>query len=187
MVHKGYYRIFRDMNTKPLAKWIAIAKKVIRSVRRKMRQDKQQRLNKFFPLQITSRKNNITTKSPTPPTPPTPNMIQPSIITFLPPKQIETWKERSARNRSKTRTINYAIETTIINNTNRNSQTNHSKLTVISHPLSFKNSHDIAATPVDVTPNNSRHHHAISLMTLHQTKPFIKIPRSKNPTSRLQN
>ena len=51
---------FSELNTNSLAKWIAIAKKVIRSIRRKMRQDKQQRLTTFFPLQTTSRKNNIT-------------------------------------------------------------------------------------------------------------------------------
>ena len=84
---------FAELNTNSLVKWIVIAKKVTRSARRKMRQDKQQRLTKFFPLQITSRNNNITIESSTPPTS---NMKQPSIITFFHPKLMEIMKERSA-------------------------------------------------------------------------------------------
>ena len=49
---------FTELNTNSLEQWIAIVKKVIRSSRRKMRNDKQQQLTKFYPLQLTPKNNN---------------------------------------------------------------------------------------------------------------------------------
>ena len=72
---------FSELNINSLAKWITIANKVIRSSRRKMRQDRQQILTKFFSLKITPNKSSKTTTSSTLPII---KMIQPSIITFLP-------------------------------------------------------------------------------------------------------
>ena len=41
---------FSELNINSLAKWITIMKKVIHSSRRKMRQERQQRLGIFFSL-----------------------------------------------------------------------------------------------------------------------------------------
>ena len=108
---------FAELNTNSLEKWIAIAKKVIRSARRKTRQDKQQRLTKFYSLQITPRNNNRTIEASTPPTS---NKKQPSIITFFQLKQIQGTKERSDQNSRKERTINNAPRITVTNHTSPN-------------------------------------------------------------------
>ena len=60
---------FSELNTNSLEQWITNAKKVIRPARRKMKKDKQQQLTKFYPLQLTSKKNKRTIELITPPTP----------------------------------------------------------------------------------------------------------------------
>ena len=54
---------FSQMNLNSLSKWIAIAKKVIRSVRRKMRNDRQHRITKFFPINKPPKKEHRHNKS----------------------------------------------------------------------------------------------------------------------------
>ena len=70
-----------------LFKWITIAKKVIRSACRKMRQDKQHRLTNFCLIK-TQPKIEQKTDKPTIKLPPT--MKQPSITSFLYSKNKKT-------------------------------------------------------------------------------------------------
>ena len=115
-------------------------------------------------------------------TPPTSNMIQPPIITFLPPKQIEIMKERSTWNRSKIRTINYASETTIINHTNPTPQSRFPNKFIKIHRIRLSNfiqqqsrsSHHL----IDEISNNNRQHRA----TIHPYLAYI-FPQSNNISS----
>ena len=74
-----------ELNTNSPQQWITIAKKVIRSVRRKIRQDKHRRFTKFYSLQINPEKYNRTIESLTPPTS---HKKQPSILKFFQPNNI---------------------------------------------------------------------------------------------------
>ena len=108
---------FSELNVNLLAKWITIAKKVIRSSRRKILQDRQQRLAKFFSLKPTPSKSSKTTTSSTLPTI---KMIQPSIITFLPKTEKE--RAKSVMNRSNNSRMECTIVTTINNPTHQQLQ-----------------------------------------------------------------
>ena len=92
---------------------------MIRSSHRKIRQDKQQRLTKFFHLKTTPSKSSNTTTSSTLPTI---KMTQPSIITFPSKKSKEVEREKSDKNRSNNSQLKYTIVTTNNNPTHQQLQ-----------------------------------------------------------------
>ena len=104
---------FTELNTNSLEQWIAIAKKVIRSARRKMRNDKQHRLTKFYPLQLTPKNNNRTIEASNPPKS---NKKQPSIITFLQSTKTNEMKGRLDLNQRNNTTTHFENRTIVINN-----------------------------------------------------------------------
>ena len=78
-----------------------------------MKQDKQQQLTKFYPLQLTSKKNN---RSIEPMTPPTPIMKQPSITTFFHPSKTTEKRSRLDTSRRNDKSTNTKNSTIVINN-----------------------------------------------------------------------
>jgi len=84
-----------------------------------MRQDRQQKLIKFFSLKTTLNKSSKTTTTSTLPTI---KMIQPSIITFLSKKSKEVERAKSAMNRNNNSRMEYTIVTTTNNPTHQQLQ-----------------------------------------------------------------
>ena len=136
---------------------------MIRSSRRKMRQDRQQRLTKFFSLKTTPNKSSKTTTSSTLPTI---KMIQPSIITFLSKKSKEVERAKSAINRSNNSRLEYTIVTTNNNPTHQQLQpempiepikTNPTKIYKETIPKESRQTHQTTSLNL----NNNRQHQIV--------------------------
>ena len=81
------------LNTSSLSKQTTIAKKVIRSDRRKMRQDKQHKLTKFYSINTHPKKEYKPKESIIEPLP---IMKYPPITSFLSSKKQEMSKSKTA-------------------------------------------------------------------------------------------
>ena len=95
-----------------------------------MRNDKQQQLTKFYPLQLTPKNNNITIK---PSNQPKSTKKQPSIIIFLQPTKTNETKGRLDLNRRNNTTTHIENRTIVINNLSPTSNPSASKKLIQTH------------------------------------------------------